>query len=142
MPSSTLQPPARNPALLCLSGHFSLRLSLISITDNPQHSTLTVTHSRDISFKKFFYLASRNSERVMAGAYSHTGCAEQLLGSPLEVCFAQYWSSLGDSSVEVRAAFAGDAVGANCVTLLPGEGWSKVSLYKGPVLSQSSPRAS
>ncbi len=113
---------------------FLLLLFPLFVADSKRLRTPSPSTSRDVSFKKFFYLASPDSEpgdgrRVFS--YALRGAAA---GQALEVCFAQYWSSLGDSSVEVRAAFrTGVTPSERTVTLVPGQGWSKVSLYNpGP----------
>jgi tripeptidyl-peptidase-2 len=84
---------------------------------------------RDITWKKFFYLSSPNRE-VGDGkkVFSHSfGAASG--GQTMELCFGQYWSSLGDSSVTINARFrTGIVPSTSMPTLVSGEGWTKINV--------------
>jgi tripeptidyl-peptidase-2 len=86
---------------------------------------------RDITFKKFFYLANPtqeygNGRKVFSHCLTPLGSAS---GQTMELCFAQYWSSLGDSSVTVRANFRSGVFPSNTSpTIVAGEGVCKIDV--------------
>ena len=98
-------------------------LHLQQVCENEAH--------RDITFKKFFYLANPDQEygdgkKVFSHCMTPLGSAS---GQTMELCFAQYWSSLGDSSVTVRANFRSGVIPSNSSpTIVAGQGVLKIAV--------------
>eukprot|EP00943_MAST-04B_sp_MAST-4B-sp1_P009305 g9305.t1 len=83
-----------------------------------QHVVKEFAH-RDVSFKKSFRMVA--SERL---GYT----TKVYPGHTLEVCIAQYWSSLGDSSLNVDIQFRGVSPSEKTITFSNGENIVRVDL--------------
>ena len=83
-----------------------------------QHVVKEFAH-RDVSFKKSFRMVA--SERL---GYT----TKVYPGHTLEICIAQYWSSLGDSSLNVDIQFRGVSPNEKTITFANGENILRVDL--------------
>jgi len=98
-------------------------LHLQQVCENEAH--------RDLTFKSFFYLGNPEKEygdgrKIFSHSLLPTGSAS---GQTMELCFAQYWSSLGDSSVAIQCNFRTGVCPSNLVpTIVAGEGKCKIDV--------------
>ena len=87
------------------------------------------TAHRDLTFKKFFYLANPTREYGDGKKVFSHALGTNASGQTIELCFAQYWSSLGDSSVAIEVQFRTGVFPSNShPTLVAGEGFTKIDV--------------
>jgi len=93
------------------------------------HLFCEFTAHRDLTFKKFFYLANPTREYGDGKKVFSHAMGTNASGQTIELCFAQYWSSLGDSSVAIEVQFRTGVFPSNShPTLVAGEGFTKIDV--------------
>jgi tripeptidyl-peptidase-2 len=80
--------------------------------------------------------------QMIAGTEETTNVINVVPGSSLEVCLAQFWSSLGDTVVDLEVIFHSLIANSSEVTIHGAKNWSRVDVWSPTRVENLSPAAS